>query len=304
MISDRKASDIATGKWHGILASVGIERTFLTGKHGPCPICGGKDRFRFDDKNGRGTWICNKCGAGDGFLLLQQVKGWTFRECVCEVEKLAGTVHAIKSKDDIEEKRRMDSIRRIWSESVAVTSGDPVYLYLSRRCGVEFVPSCIRYHPALMHIDGSGEVTHHPAMIAVLTDASNKGVGIHRIYLDMQGNKATVDHQKKLLTGKSISGASVKLAKHSGVLGIAEGIETALAASVTFSVPVWSSISANGMEAWTPPIDARQIVIFGDNDASYTGQASSYALAKRLVRDGFSVKVKIPDQQGKDWADD
>ncbi|MDI5829610.1 hypothetical protein MJN51_36035, partial [Salmonella enterica subsp. enterica serovar Kentucky] len=34
-------------------------------RHAPCPACGGKDRFRFDD-NGRGSFICNQCGAGDG----------------------------------------------------------------------------------------------------------------------------------------------------------------------------------------------------------------------------------------------
>jgi autotransporter-associated beta strand protein len=29
----------------------------LSGRHVPCPFCGGRDRFRFDDKNGAGTWI-------------------------------------------------------------------------------------------------------------------------------------------------------------------------------------------------------------------------------------------------------
>ena len=29
-------------------------------KAGPCPLCAeGKDRFRFDDREGKGTWICN-----------------------------------------------------------------------------------------------------------------------------------------------------------------------------------------------------------------------------------------------------
>lgn len=303
MYAERKASEIATGKWRGILPHLGIERSFLTGKHGPCPICGGKDRFRFDDKNGRGSWICNQCGAGDGFLLLQQVKGWTFKECVSEVERLAGSVQKIEQKDDAEQKKKMDAIRRIWAESEIVTSGDPVFKYLSRRSGVSSIPSCIRYHPALAYYD-DGSVTHHPALVAALTAPEGKGVGVHRIYLDMQGNKAKVSAGKKLLTGKSISGASVKLCKPSGVLGIAEGIETALAASVLFSVPVWSAISANGMESWTPPSDVKKIVIFGDNDESYTGHASAYALAKRLVRDGFAVDVKIPDQKGKDWAND
>jgi putative DNA primase/helicase len=43
-------------------------------------MCGGKDRFRFDDKEGHGTWICTHCGAGDGFSLLMKVMGIDFKK--------------------------------------------------------------------------------------------------------------------------------------------------------------------------------------------------------------------------------
>ena len=39
----------------GSSPSLGVPAKALTNRHGPCPICGGKDRFRFDDKGGRGT---------------------------------------------------------------------------------------------------------------------------------------------------------------------------------------------------------------------------------------------------------
>ena len=48
----RNVNEIATGRWPNILAHFGVAEKFLTGKHGPCPICGGKDRFRFDNKEG------------------------------------------------------------------------------------------------------------------------------------------------------------------------------------------------------------------------------------------------------------
>ena len=51
------------GNWRAILSALGIPSNLLDGQHHPCPGCGGKDRFRFDDKDGRGTWICSQ---GDG----------------------------------------------------------------------------------------------------------------------------------------------------------------------------------------------------------------------------------------------
>lgn len=62
---------IANGRWDATLNSLGIEVP-ENKKHGACPICGGKDRFRFDDKEGRGTFYCNQCGAGNGFDLMSR----------------------------------------------------------------------------------------------------------------------------------------------------------------------------------------------------------------------------------------
>lgn len=301
---DRKASELATGRWHGILVQLGISNEFLTGKHGPCPICGGKDRFRFDNKEGRGTWICSQCGAGDGFLMLQHLKGWTYREAALEVESIAGNVSAVVAKEDADTAKKMAAVRRIWGETESVIAGDPVWKYLNRRIGIDSVPACLRYHPALPYISDDGEIDYHPAMVAALTSHDSKGIGIHRIYLDSQGNKAKVSAAKKLLVGMSMSGSSVKLQKSSLTIGIAEGIETALAASRLFSMPVWSAISSGGMESWRPPVGVEKVVVFGDNDASFTGQASAYLLAKTLRLKGIESEVRIPDQVGRDWADE
>ncbi len=65
--------DRALGRWRGILPALGVPAKALSNRHGPCPMCGGKDRFRFDDKGGRGTWICSQCGAGDGIELVKRI---------------------------------------------------------------------------------------------------------------------------------------------------------------------------------------------------------------------------------------
>ena len=65
----------ARGRWKEILPALGVPASFLKNEHGPCPGCGGKDRFRFDDLDGDGTFYCSGGGTennhGDGLELLQ-----------------------------------------------------------------------------------------------------------------------------------------------------------------------------------------------------------------------------------------
>lgn len=69
-------------------------------QHGPCPICGGKDRFRCDDKQGKGTWFCNQCGAGDGFELIVKSRGIDRSEVLKEVGAVLGLSSETKVTDE------------------------------------------------------------------------------------------------------------------------------------------------------------------------------------------------------------
>ncbi len=68
----REVTTAAEGRWPYVLAGLSIDVPDSSRRHAPCPACGGKDRFRFDD-NGRGSFICNQCGAGDGLDLIKKV---------------------------------------------------------------------------------------------------------------------------------------------------------------------------------------------------------------------------------------
>ena len=72
-------------RWRSILEALGVPARALVNRHGPCPVCGGKDRFRFDNKAGHGTWICSQCGAGDGPTLAMLFRGWTFAELLAHL---------------------------------------------------------------------------------------------------------------------------------------------------------------------------------------------------------------------------
>lgn len=294
-----RTADDAIGRWPGILVALGVDHHFLRNKHGPCPTCGGKDRFRFDDKDGRGTWFCSHCGSGDGLALLQHVFGWSFGQAAREVDRIVGTVQLGAIIPARTEASKIQALRAAWGESRMVTKGDPVWLYLNRRTGIEVVPADLRFHPGLTHSEGG----KHPVMLAKLRYPDNTGASIHRTYLTDDGQKAAVENAKKLMPGKQLQTAAVRLGPVERHMGIGEGIETALAASRRFQVPVWAATSATLLECWVPPSGAEKILIAGDNDASWTGQAAAFALARRLDREGYAVEVLIPSTKDRDWAD-
>jgi putative DNA primase/helicase len=104
------------------------------------------------------------------------------------------------------------------------------------------------------------------------------------------------------MQGLSLSGSAIRLTAVSQVLGIAEGVETALAASEMFEVPCWSCISTAGIESFEPPAGVREVIVFADHDESFAGQKSAFAAAHRLKLKGFEVEVCIPPTVG-DWLD-
>jgi putative DNA primase/helicase len=87
-----------------------------------------------------------------------------------------------------------------------------------------------------------------------------------------------------------------------GVIGVGEGVESVLAASLIHGVPTWACLTAGNLAEFEPPEAVRRVIVYGDNDASFTGQEAAYRLAKRLTLKGLDVVVKIPEQ-AKDWAD-
>lgn len=187
-----------------------------------------------------------------------------------------------------------------------VQPGDLVDRYLASRNLNELVyPKALRFAEKLA--DGEGGV--RPRMIAAV---GRYGVPkldtIHRTFLRPDGlAKAEMASPRKLMPGPVPDGACVMLSEwtESGPLGIAEGIETAMAASALFSIPVWAAISSSMMKKWLPPPGCEEIVVFGDHDPKFGGQAAAYHRANRLAAKNLPVgQVLSPDLSGEDWADE
>jgi putative DNA primase/helicase len=87
--------ELTQGRWPDLLMQLaGLTPNQLTDKHQPCPLCGGEDRYRFDDLNGTGSWYCNQCGgkdqsggAGSGMDMLMRRTSLTYPEACKLIEQ-------------------------------------------------------------------------------------------------------------------------------------------------------------------------------------------------------------------------
>jgi len=304
------ARELATGKWEGILIYYDIDQRFLVNKHGPCPLCGGNDRYRYDDKNSQGDYYCSQCGPGDGFKLLMETKGWDFKQAAQAVEKIVGTVkqNTTRRAPVQDEAKRKSRLQRV-SKDLQPIENTIASMYLESR-GLIPTGKSLFFHPGIEYWDKNDQgqpesLGKFPALVAKVVDHEFKPVTFHITHLDKDGNKANVPSVKKILPPiGTITGAGVWLSTPDEKVGVCEGIETGLACQEMFEVPVFCALNANNLQEAIFPGAVKSVHIYGDLDQSYTGQMAAFTLANRLaVKEGRSVDVHFPDQIGQDFLD-
>jgi putative DNA primase/helicase len=286
--------DAAKGHWFEILSTLGIDKSFLRNRHGPCPICAGRDRFRWDDKDGSGSYYCNQCGPGNGMLLLRKLNGWDFATAAAAVDKIIGREY-VSSQRKVRSKppSPQANAKQLLAKA---TNPEIVTEYLRGR-GLSAVPSVLRGHSSLPYYQDRKRIGNYPAMLAPVKRADGRLCGVHRTYL------ADVAPRKKLIkAGDTVRGGAVRLCEHAGVIGIAEGIETAIAAHELFRLPVWAALSTSGMESFDVPLGVVKVIVLADHDRNFAGHEAAYTLAHRLAIAGIGAEVKVPPVVG-DWND-
>lgn len=296
--------DAAKGKWRGILLELGLPETALKDRHGPCPLCGGDDRFRWDNKDGRGTYICGQCGAGDGMKMALEYTGKEYKVVAGLIDGMLGNLKVEAPRPDLSPEKRRNILRDTYKATQPIQPGDLAHTYLTTR-GVEelIYPDALRFAPRLK--DGEGGV--RPAMVAMVgVPGMAKFVSMHRTFLKPDGTrKAEMASPRKLMAGELSDGACVMLSEYvpGGPIGIAEGIETAMSASALYDMPVWAAINSALLSKWQPPEGCTEVAIFADNDQKLGGQAAAYGLGHRLAVKGIAVTVHVPDRIGADFND-
>ena len=250
---------------------------------GPCPKCGGDDRFSVNvDK---GVFQCRIChGKGGGVDLVMFCLDKTFPEALTwlcgdraqispeERQRLTAKAEENRRRQERKaEKLRQESIalaRKIWAEHPGEAENTPVRHYLERR-GISrerlpVLPKCFRYAPDLPYtVDrGNGWETlfKGPAMLASIVDARGDLIGVHRTWIDLatgSGKRVIVDEKsgkdlpsKKVIGSKK--GGAIRLSGRveGSTLVMGEGIETTLSAMIVDEYPgamYWAGVDLGNM---------------------------------------------------------
>lgn len=300
---------VGANGWVNVLASLGIGENFLRKKPGPCPACGGKDRFSFDNRTGHGDYFCRKCEAGDGFKLLMRVHGWNFSDARQRVMEAAG----------ISERTAREEIRRVEREEPEKVVARPtrrVEILVRECCRIEDCEPAAKYlrsralwplpkgyklraHPSVAYFEDAKLIGRYPALVGCVRDIAGELVTAHVTYLTPEGQKLSDRDPRKLLSKLSNrEGCAVRLFEAAGELGIAEGIETAFSAARIHRLPTWAAINRVLLAKFEPPPGVEQLVIFADPDAE--GLEAAGRLMERM-QGRVRCSLKVP--RGGDWND-
>lgn len=332
----------ACGHWLAILSALAPSfdaAIARPGHHVACPVHGGKDGFRLHrDAAEIGGGICNTCGSfPDGLALLMWANGWMFLEALREVaawlgmtgEAPVGSWKAPNRPAPVIRTPKINqratvAIHEAWRESVSLS--DPAAavarVYLSKARALGDLPwdeiGSLRFLPALdlweQGDEGPVKVGTYPAIVARIDNPAGELVSLHRIYLRPDGS-GKVARKKAASPYHGITkGGAIRLFPVAKRLGVAEGIETALAAWVLSGgrIPVWSAIDAGGLEAIELPRQVGEVLIFADRDLPSKehphgrGQEAAINLARRMLAEGCTVKrIPPPESYGAkaDWND-
>jgi phage/plasmid primase-like uncharacterized protein len=158
----------------------------------------------------------------------------------------------------------------------------------------------LKAHPTVEYWDGPKRIGRYPAIVADVVDVAGELVTCHVTWLS-GGKKLAGYEPRKILTGLAGRiGCAVQLMPAGEMLGIAEGIETALSAAAIDGVPVWAALTATLMSKFEPPPNVLRLRVYVDRDEA--GLTAASRLMERL-QGRVALEIRIPTAPSKDWND-
>lgn len=322
-------------QWEAVLLKYQLPASCLSGKPCPCPICGGSDRFTYDNKRGRGDWVCRKCNdgspqAGDGIELIRRVTGMSFLQLAMDIEGKplpapmpAGSIArpSLSSRARMEPAKAAARLERIWRAAQPLRQDDLAMTYLRHRVpGLAVTPPAAVRLARLEYWHERRVLGTYWALISQFTLPDGRMATLHRTFLDGdKPAKATIvcpagellDAKRNEVSALTLAGGAVRLMEPvDGVIGVAEGLETAYASQMLFGVPTWFCLNRVLLSRFVvpPSLGIHTVHIFADYDEidpktrKSPGMADALILARRLRDDGIKVVVHRPLVRGTDFC--
>ncbi|MFM5761599.1 primase-helicase zinc-binding domain-containing protein [Aeromonas veronii] len=289
----------AQGQWRDVLTANGINLPSGS-HHGPCPICmAGKDRFRFDDKEGRGTFICNQCGAGDGLSLYQQATGQSMSEAIRSLASHLGLSGPMSAADHARiEKQRQKAAKAAEEQRAKEARQRDAAAALAQQmeleaagCMAEQVPYLARKGLSGFGVEVLARTYHHEddgkqysykagSLLVVLFNID--GVTTSAEIIDSEGRKMALAGGQKKGSAAYIEPLDDSLPENAAHCGVVEGYATGLSVRALTGWPVFCGMSKAGlMDAARIARDncpAAQILICGDVGAEVEAEQAAQAV--------------------------
>lgn len=297
LVSDVAA--LARYQWPQLFKQLGINIPEHH-RHGPCPCCGGKDRFRMDDLDGRGTWFCNQCGAGDGLDLIARYSGGSLIIAARKILDLNLVPLALP-------------VREIWQTG----NIDVRVRALLRHCDIGEAPYLVKrgWHSTqwLLTEKGSRVISNvrfgAGTLVLPLRDIGMRLTGVQFIRQDGCKYLLPGSHLKSSFCPvheATANGIGEWLPDHQTPAGIVitEGYATALAVAPLHYFPVVAALSANNLLNVARALRLQwpecHLILAGDND---TGKATNtgWQNAEIAARDVNGYALKPYGGSCSDW---
>jgi putative DNA primase/helicase len=136
-------------------------------------------------------------------------------------------------------------------------------------------------------------------LIAAVQAPDGEVIAIQQTRLTSKGEKADISTPR--ITTGSLGTGAVRLGPAGKVLGLAEGVETALSAMQMTGVPVWASLGALRLRSVDLPPEVEVVHIFCDNDEP--GRQAASCAGEMHAALGRTVHLRSPPIQCGDWND-
>ena len=306
----------ASHMWPQILISHGIGETFLSGKHSPCPIHGGKDGFRFTNE-GKGSWVCATCTEGkfnDGFNLIALHNGISNTEAFKRVAQYLN-LDSTSSLKKNNEKQLSNPIKQSTNQQAKKIEQDQKLLIKKKVASTHadnILSGCVmRPHPYLIqkginqsvlvssknHKVTDKQTVYANALIIPIYDIDNHKQIIGAQFINADGSRAYIT---STLIAEGIH--IIQGNDSSPFVCIVEGYATALTVSMATGAKVIVAFDANGIQSKAARLKAsffgKQLVFFADNDINNVGQKAAHTAATKT----HGLIITPPDI-GQDWND-